>query len=112
MGRLNGRKTYLVGRATIEIRRSIAKATKGGDLDEVTRLRAYLRNVQDTCPHPEVDHRNNRSISVAPNIRYKKGDHVVWCFRCGKILEHNGESVVNELPLSAWERILDDSLFE
>ena len=115
MGFLNARKKYLTPRGGQEIIRARIQAVKAGDHTEVARLDALLRTEQAACPHPEVDHRTNRSIpGGAPTRRYKKGDSVTWCFRCGKILAHNGTLVGDriELPMTVWERLLDDSPFD
>lgn len=112
MGRLNAPKKRLVGRTNADLFRSILAAKETENHAEFNRLKALLLKSQTECLHPETEHRTAKKISPVPGKRYKKGDNLTWCFRCGKVLEHNGQEVGEELPLTLWERLLDESPFE
>lgn len=107
MGLINTRRKLLVGKVNESLFRDLFRATKAADFAEVERLKATLKKSQEECLHPSTEHRTAKSIPGGPTKRYKKGDCLSWCFRCGKILEHNGKEVGEELPLTVWERLLD-----
>jgi len=109
MSFINPRREGRTGRHTVELKRLLHKAASEGDFASEARYKVQIEQIQDACSHPDVEHRTNKLVeSIA---RFKKGDALTWCFRCGKVLLRNGQSVEGDLPLSVWERLLQDEPF-
>jgi len=107
MGFLNPKRKGRLGKHTAQLVTAIQRATAERNDGDKMRLENELREVQAACAHPETEYRTI-TLGQRESARYKKGDTISWCFRCGKCLRHNGIDVAEELPLTMWERILDN----
>jgi hypothetical protein len=109
MAFINQRRQGLEGEQVADLKQLLHKASSRGDFASEASYKVQIEQIQDACPHPDVKHRTHKlMVGIA---RFKKGDTLTWCKRCGKFLFRNGQSVEGDLPLSVWERLLQDEPF-
>jgi hypothetical protein len=71
--------------------RDLTIAKRAGRTEEVAALTAVLEESQRACKHPDVDKRVgtcHQDVETAYRGTVHKGDEIVWCFACSRILRH------------------------
>jgi hypothetical protein len=70
--------------------RDLEIAKRAGRTEEVASLTAILEESQKACRHPDRDKRVGESHEEKESYRghIRKGDTIVWCVACGRILQH------------------------
>lgn len=75
-----------MGHANKDLLVACEKARRAGNDAEWKRLAAEVEKTQDECPHPMADRAEQIANKDANNDRVKKGQKIVWCKRCSKLL--------------------------
>ncbi len=98
-----------MGTDNADLIRALEAARTRNDASAYNRLSPLVHRSQERCAHPPENRVERLCNKTSKHRRYRRGDVLMYCRKCSKILGVNGR-LIDPIEDAAWQKLHPDRI--